>query len=143
MSRFCSKCGKEAAEGAAFCSGCGNALGIDVQSTVRSGEQPEKIILESKGSLVGGGMGTIILTNNHIIWTKSAANLAMIGIASLITKGSTTVNIDDILSIGTFVFLGGAGLQVIANDGKKYKFGFNKKAERDKAMDYLKKHRNL
>ncbi len=134
---YCQNCGKELNEGAKFCEGCGQAVGGSQAATTVVKEEAEKVILEAKGSLVGGGMGKIILTNKHIMWNKSAANFAMVGLASLITKGSTAVSISDILSIDTFVFLGGAGLQVLANNGKKYKFGFNKKADRDAAMSYI------
>ncbi len=134
---YCQNCGKELNEGAKFCEGCGQAVGSSQTAATVVKEEAEKVILEAKGSLVGGGMGKIILTNKHIMWNKSAANFAMVGLASLITKGSTAVSISDILSIDTFVFLGGAGLQVLANNGKKYKFGFNKKADRDTAMSYI------
>lgn len=134
---FCQNCGKELNEGAKFCEGCGQAVGSVQVTPTAVKEETEKVVLEAKGSLVGGGMGKIILTNKHIMWNKSAANFAMVGLASLITKGSTAVSINDILSIDTFVFLGGAGLQVLANNGKKYKFGFNKKSDRDTAMSYI------
>ena len=136
MAKFCSNCGKAVNENAAFCDGCGNALSNEATS-IKKEEQAEKIILEAKGSLVGGGVGKIILTNKSIRWSKSAANFAMIGIASLATKGSTDVSINDIISTDTFMFLGGAGLQVLANNGKKYKFGFNSKKDRDLAMSYI------
>ena len=127
---FCASCGNKLEDGVKFCSGCGTAIGEAAVQPNTAEEQKEKIILEAKGSLVGGGVGKIVLTNKHIMWSKSAANFAMGGALALMTKGSTSVNIDTILSIDTFTFLGGAGLQIFANDGKKYKFGFNKKAER-------------
>ena len=142
---FCSNCGSEVPNEVKFCSNCGKELGdscgqnISVPKTTPMNSEKEQIILETKGSLVGGGTGKIVLTNKHIIWSKSAANIAMIGLASLITKGSTSVNLDNIISVDTFVFLGGGGLQILANDGKKYKFGFNKKADRDTAMSYIQK----
>lgn len=136
---FCQNCGKELNEGEKFCEGCGQAVGSARTASASVKEETEKVILEAKGSLAGGGTGKIILTNKHILWNKSAANFALVGLASLITKGSTSVSLDDILSVDTFVFLGGAGLQVLANNGKKYKFGFNKKADRDTAMSYIQK----
>lgn len=134
--KFCQNCGKELNEGAKFCEGCGQAV-ANTQAASPVAKETEHIVLEAKGSLVGGGIGKIILTNKHIMWNKSAANFVMGGLASLLTNGSTAVSLDDILSIDTFVFLGGAGLRVFVNNGKKYKFGFNKKADRDTAMSYI------
>lgn len=139
---FCQNCGKELNEGAKFCEGCGQALG-SVQTTSTVKEEAEKVILEAKGSLAGGGTGKIILTNKHIMWNKSATNFAMVGLASLITKGSTAVSISDILSIDTFVFLGGAGLQLLANNGKNINLDLTKKqTEILQCLIYNKKYHN-
>lgn len=129
---YCEKCGTEMKDGTNFCPNCGT-------NTTENTATPEKeaIILECKGSLQGGGWGKIILTNKRITWTKSkGANFLMVGVLSFLTKGDTTVNLEQITGVNTYTFLGGGGLQV-HTIGKAYKFGFNSVKDRDKAMTYI------
>jgi hypothetical protein len=136
---FCQNCGKELNEGARFCENCGQAVaGVQVQNrSTDTNNENEKVILEAKGSLFGGGTGKIILTNKHIVWTKSKLNFAMVGVFALLTKGDTSVSLETISKLGTWMFLGGGGLEVYTKDGGKYKFGFNSKKDRDTAMAYI------
>ena len=72
------------------------------------------------------------------MWTKSkGANFIMGGVLSLITKGDTSVKIEEILRADKYLFLGGGGLQVYTNAGKNYKFGFNSSKDRDMVMEYI------
>ena len=90
-----------------------------------------------QGSIVGGGTGKIILTNKHLIWKKSKENFAFIGVATLFTKGDTVVPLENISYVDDFFFLGGAGLQVFDKSGKKYKFGFNSKNDKNIVKEYI------
>ena len=142
--QYCQKCGKGIVNGASFCSYCGSLVTEAGNASINSNENDEKIVMEVKGTLVGGGQGKVILTNKHIMWTKSATNFLLGGIMALATKGSTSVAISDILSAETGSGLGITFIKILANNGKKYKFGFNKKAERDQALSYLKNiNRNI
>ncbi|MBE7027747.1 MAG: zinc ribbon domain-containing protein [Ruminococcaceae bacterium] len=133
---FCKNCGTEINEDSKFCLNCGTNLMQD--SVAKSNEEKESIVFECKGSLQGGGVGKIVLTNKCIIWTKSkGANFMMGGVLSLLTKGDTSVKFEQILKIDTYLFLGGGGLQVYTNLGKNFKFGFNLSKDRDRAMEYI------
>lgn len=121
------------AEGAKFCSNCGTNVAENIA------QEKESVVLECKGRLQGGGVGKIILTNKHIIWSKSkGANFLMVGVLSLVTKGDTSVPLNQIISVDTYLFLGGGGLKLVLNNGKTYKFGFNSSKDRDVAMEYIK-----
>ena len=133
--KYCSKCGNGMMDDAVFCSKCGFAVG---NAAVQTDATEEKMVLEAKGSMLGGGMGRIILTNKAITWTKSkVANFAAVGVLSFVTKGDTSVHLNTISYVDTWMFLGGGGLAVHTKDGKTYKFGFNSKKDRDAAMEYI------
>ena len=133
---FCKNCGTEIKEDSNFCLNCGTNLLQD--STISCNEEKESIVFECKGSLQGGGVGKIVLTNKCIMWTKSkGANFMMGGVLSLLTKGDTSVKFEQILKLDTYMFLGGGGLQVYTNLGKNFKFGFNSSKDRDRAMEYI------
>ncbi len=57
---FCSKCGKEIAENAKFCDGCGMQLGADVDAGVQNNSnntsvgENSKPKVKSKGKFIGG-----------------------------------------------------------------------------------------
>ncbi len=133
---ICRNCGTVIKEESNFCLKCGTNL---AQNSVSNGnEEKESIVFECKGSLQGGGVGKIVVTNKCIMWTKSkGANFVMGGVLSFLTKGDTSVKFDQILKIDKYMFLGGGGLQVYTNLGKNYKFGFNSSKDRDKAMEYI------
>ncbi len=130
---FCQNCGTQMNDGIRFCPHCGaNAAGNTVQ-------EKESVVLECKGSLQGGGVGKIILTNKNIIWSKSkGANFLMGGVISFVTKGDTAVSLNQIIGVDTYVFLGGGGLKLTLNNGKTVKLGFNATKDRDTAMTYIK-----
>lgn len=132
---FCKNCGVQISEETKFCPNCGNSV-VD-NKIANENNSEEKIIIECKGSLQGGGVGKIILTNKNIIWSKSKANLLMGGILSLVTKGDTAICLNQILKTDTYFFLGGAGLKLLINNGKSYKFGFNSSKDRDTVMEYI------
>ncbi len=133
---FCKNCGTEIKEGANFCLNCGTNITSAAETS--DSEESENIVFECKGSLQGGGVGKIVLTNKAIMWTKSkGANFVMGGVISLLTKGDTAVKFEEILRTDKYLFLGGGGLQVYTNSGKNYKFGFNSSKDRDKAMEYI------
>ncbi len=133
---FCKNCGTEINEKSKFCLNCGT--NISQESATSFEEERESIVFECKGSLQGGGVGKIVLTNKCIMWTKSrGVNFMMGGVLSLLTKGDTSVKFEQILKIDTYMFLGGGGLQIYTNQGKNYKFGFNSSQDRDRAMNYI------
>lgn len=133
---FCKNCGKELNDSTKFCPNCGSDVD-NCQNISENNSDKEKIVLECKGSLQGGGTGKIILTNKNIIWSKSKANFLMGGILALATKGDTTICLNQIIKTDTYFFLGGAGLKLILNNGKNYKFGFNSSKDRDTAIEYI------
>ena len=101
-------------------------------------EEKERIVFECKGSLQGGGVGKIVLTNKCIMWTKSkGTNFLMGGILSFFTKRDTVVKFEQILKLDKYIFLGGGGLQLYTNLGRNFKFGFNSIKDRDRAMEYI------
>lgn len=126
----CPECEAEISDRAQSCPKCGVPMTSEKQVE-------ETIILEAKGSIVGGGTGKIILTNKHLIWKKSKENFAFIGVATLFTKGDTVVPLENISYVDDFFFLGGAGLQVFDKSGKKYKFGFNSKNDKNIVKEYI------
>ena len=133
--KYCTKCGNELVDEAVICPKCGCAV---EQIDPSANNMNETVILETKGSLLGGGMGKIILTNNNIMWTKSKiANFVAAGVFSFVTKGDTIVKLNTISNVSTWMFLGGGGLAIHTKDGKTYKFGFNSKKDRDVAMSYI------
>ena len=132
---FCQNCGTEISSETKFCPNCGNSV-VD-NKTTNENNSKEKIIIECKGSLQGGGIGRIILTNKNIIWSKSKVNLLMGGVLSLVTKGDTAICLNQILKTETYFFLGGAGLKLFVNNGKSYKLGFNSSKDRDTVMEYI------
>lgn len=130
---YCTNCGTEMNEGTKFCQNCGANV------TENNTQEKESIVLECKGSLQGGGVGKIVLTNKNIIWTKSkGVNFLMGGVMSLVTKGDTAVDLNQIMSVDTYLFLGGGGLKLVLSNGKTCKFGFNSTKDRDTAMEYIK-----
>ena len=133
---FCQNCGTEINEETKFCPNCGKNLVSNLTHAENNSEK-ETLILECKGSLQGGGIGKIILTDKNICWTKSKANFLMVGVIALATKGDTAISLDQIIKVDTYMFLGGGGLKPILNNGKTCKFGFNSSKDRDTAMEYI------
>mgnify|MGYP001008294608 FL=1 len=70
---FCKNCGVQISEETKFCPSCGNSV-VD-NKIANENNSEEKIIIECKGSLQGGGMGKIILTDKNIIWSSLSSSL--------------------------------------------------------------------
>ena len=93
--------------------------------------------LEFKCGLFGGGEGKITITEELIIWKKSKINFLNGGLLAFLTKGDKVFPISTILHYNECKSLGGGGLEIYTNNGKKFKFIFNKKQDRDTAMNFL------
>ena len=92
---FCIKCGKELAEGAAFCAFCGNPVNSDAvnnQTSTSTNDDKETVIKEGLCNRVKSALfvqnGHGMLTNKRFIYSKhSLAKIAVMGVLVNLTKG--------------------------------------------------------
>lgn len=91
---FCSKCGKQLADGAAFCSYCGSPVAVVADPVGTPADDGREIVIKEglcnrvKSKLfVQNGHG--MLTNKRFIYSKhSLAKIAVMGVLANLTKGS-------------------------------------------------------
>jgi len=86
---------------------------------------------EYKCSLLGGGQGKVSIINDNIVWKKSMSNFLAGGLLAFMTKRDQVIEIKNIIHMETCSIVGSAGIQIFTNQGKRFKFGFVNKKERD------------
>ena len=97
MEKFCSNCGKEVSEGAAFCDGCGNALnGTKANQT----SIPKTALLSNAGSVGVYEFLETLEPNLDFIWARSGndvkAQLLGIGAAFIVDTYILAFNLQNL-----------------------------------------------
>lgn len=96
-----------------------------------------KIILKARVTFVFRGYGDLMITDQALIWNKSATSFLTFGALNLATDNHTCIPIDDISKIDTYTYIGSGGLLVITKTGQEFKFSFKHKKDFKIALDYL------
>lgn len=96
-----------------------------------------KTIVKTRVTFVFNGYGDLTLTDNALIWNKSATSFLAFGILNASTDNHFMLPLNEISQIGTYTYLGGGGLTVISNTGKESKFSFKHKKDFKIVYEYL------
>ena len=97
-------------------------------------------IIKARVTLVFAGYGDLTLTDEALIWNKSASSFLVFGALNALTDSHLMIPLSDIARVGTYTYFPGGGLVVTKRDGKEYKIAFKKKKEFKVVYDYLASH---
>ena len=96
-----------------------------------------KTIVKTRVTYVLNGYGDLTLTDEALVWNKSATSLLMFGVLNFATNDHLIIPISDILQVGTYTYFPGGGLLIITKTGKEFKFSFKHKKDFKVIYDYL------
>jgi hypothetical protein len=96
-----------------------------------------KTIIKARVTLVFKGYGDLTLTDEALVWNKSATSFLAFGAMNALTDDHVVIPLQDIARVGTYTYFPGGGLIVTRKDGKEYKIAFKKKKDFNVVYNYL------
>ena len=99
----------------------------------------KEILSQAKVTLVFTGYGYLTVTENAVIWNKSASSYFAFGLAAVATDDHLFLPLGCIAQVGTYTYFPGGGLVLTTTEGRIYKIAFKKKKDFTVAYEYLSK----
>lgn len=97
----------------------------------------KEILSKAKVTLVFTGYGFLTVTENAVIWNKSASSYIAFGLAAVSTNDHVYLPLNCISKVGTYTYFPGGGLVLTTTEGRIYKIAFKKKKDFTVAYEYL------
>lgn len=93
MARFCTKCGKENLDDAAFCTGCGSPMAPGYESHARSERRRERVyVVEPMGGGIAGIVfGIFLIFVGMTLYAGWVWNWTLVGASFLLLLGTLIV----------------------------------------------------
>ena len=96
-----------------------------------------KTIAKARVTYVFNGYGDLTLTDEGLIWNKSATSFLAFGALNTLTTNHVTIPLSGISGVGTYTYFPGGGLLVTTKAGMEHKFSFKRKKDFKVIYDYL------
>ena len=97
----------------------------------------KRTIAKAKVTLVLMGYGILTVTDEALVWNKSASSFLAFGALSAMSENHLMIPIFNIARVETYTYFPGGGLVVTLNDGKEHKIAFKRKADFKVVYEYL------
>lgn len=98
------------------------------------------IVAKARVTFVFRGYGDLTLTDEELVWNKSATSFLTFGVVNALTENHRRIALADIRRIGTYTYYGGGGLLIVDKNGQEFKFSFKHKKDFNAIYGYLKRN---